>query len=60
MGSKTSVPVVAVAAGAVSVLMWLVGYYEPGLMDALPAGGEGAIVGGLSVVISWITPNPND
>lgn len=61
MGSKnTSVPVVAVSASIMTGIMWLVGYYEPGLMEALPHGGEGAIIGGLAVVISWLTPDPND
>ena len=49
-----------VAAALVTLTFWIVGYYQPDLMAQLPPGGESVITLGLSSVISWITPNPDD
>jgi len=49
-----------VAAGIVTLVFWIVGYYEPDLMAQLPPGGESTITLAISSIIGWITPNPND
>ncbi len=61
MGSNnTSVKVVAFSTGLVALILWIVGYFIPDLVNQLPPGGEATISTMIAVVVSWITPNPND
>lgn len=51
---RTNVQVVGLAAGITTVIMWLLGFFQPDLMAAAPAGLEAGITAIVSVVAGAI------
>jgi hypothetical protein len=54
MNGSTNVQVVGFAAGLATLIMWLIGHYQPELMADAPVGAEAAITGVVSVFIGLI------
>ena len=50
MSNKTTVTDLSIGGAVAVIFMWVLGYYQSGLMEALPTGGEAA----LGVVITGI------
>lgn len=54
MKGKTNVQVVGLSTGLATVAIWLLGYFNPELMDTAPTGLEAAITGIFSVLVGAI------
>ena len=54
MGNQTTVTTVSLAAGAATVSLWLLGYFQPELMAAAPVGLEAAITGIFAAVVGYV------
>ena len=54
MGNQTTVGTVTLAAGSATIALWLLGYFQPELMDAAPVGLEAAITGVFAAVVGYI------
>ena len=54
MNTSTNTKVVGVAAGAATVLMWLLGFFQPELMATAPVGLEAAFTGLIATAVAYI------
>jgi hypothetical protein len=55
-GNQTTVVTTAGAGAAAVIVLWLLTFYQPALMEAAPAGLEGAIVVLFSAIFGWFAP----
>ena len=60
MGSTTNVKVVGFAAGVTTILIWLIGFFQPELLDAAPTGLEAGITAVITSVVSYFVPGGGD
>lgn len=56
MGNTTNVKVVGFAAGVTTILIWLLGYFYPELMEVAPTGLEAGITAVITSVTSYLVP----
>lgn len=60
MGTGTNVKVVGFAAGMTTIIIWLLGFFQPELMDAAPTGLEAGITAVITSVVSYFFPGDGD
>ena len=53
MGNETTVKDLTIGGALATLVIWLVGFYQPELMASLPIGGEAAIAVLFSGIFSW-------
>ena len=51
---------VGIGAGLATIVMWLLGYYNPDLMATAPTGLEAAVTAVIATLIGWLVPNDHD
>ena len=56
MNSKTNVTVVGIAGGAATIILWLLGFFQPELMNEAPTGLEAAITTVIAGVAAYVLP----
>ena len=56
MNGSTNTQIVALSAGLATIVMWLLGYFAPGLMATAPTGLEAGITAVFTVVVSLLLP----
>lgn len=49
MNKQTNIQTIGAAAGSTTILLWLLGYFQPELMATAPTGLEAAITGVIAV-----------
>lgn len=54
MGNQTTVGTVSLAAGAATIALWLLGYFQPELMASAPVGLEAAITGVFAAAVGYL------
>jgi len=53
-GNQTTVVTIGTASGITTILFWLIGFYQPELMAAAPAGVEAGVTGIVAATTGWI------
>ena len=53
----TNVSAIGFAGAITTLLMWLLTYFNPHLMELLPPGGEAAVTTIISVVVGYLAPS---
>lgn len=54
-GQETNVTTVGLGGAGATILIWLLGYYEPDLIATLPTGGEAAIAVLLTCLFAYFS-----
>ena len=57
MNKDASIKTVGLGASVATVILWLIGFYQPELMGSAPVGLEAAIGGIITVLLTYILPS---